>query len=122
VHTFALVLNYLAVVVFSAFCLLSLGRQVRRGVGRLRRRGGALKLAASSTPSPTDTSTSAATPHSVAFSSSTTVRGLASVDTETLLRLAEQSRRGGLGFSTTSFGKTEHGDTGRPGRPLGDAA
>lgn len=126
-----LVVNLVVVVFVSAFSLWSLARQVQRRLartrillrrvrvlgGRDRRPHGLPSLAASPTPNLATTFTTRRTRARAASSSSSTGRGLVPVDTATLLKQAEQSRRGAL---TSCGGVTA--DRGASGAPRGDAA
>lgn len=91
-----LVVNSLALVCVSCFSVWSLQRRIRLIVGRRRRPRGLPSLAASPTPNLATTFTTRRTPRAVDSSSSFMARGLVPVDTATLLRQAEQSRRGAL--------------------------
>ena len=114
---FGLVVNSLALAGASCFCLWSLQARLRLIASRRRRRGGLPSPSASPMPNLATTFTTRRTRALEGSSSSSTARGLVPVDTETLLRQAEQSRRTAL----TSYGKGT-AVLGTSGAPPEDAA
>lgn len=93
------VVNSIALLLLSVWCLWSLQRRIRFVVGRRRRPRGSLSLAASPVPSHTTMLTTGATRSTVGSSSSRTPLGSQSAAPETLLRLAAQNRRGAHTYS-----------------------